>query len=267
MNSPLKSEPLSVPSLTEDRECPQHGTYTARGVDMSLFDPGKVIWSHCPACNEAAAAEKAAAEKREKAAEREMKVRRLLGNAGIPPRFEDRTFESYAAGSLGQRVALASCRAYAANWQTKLETGGSLVLTGGPGTGKTHLACAIASTVIREHLAGVWFGTVTQLLRHVKDTYRKDSDRSEQDAINDLIVPDLLIVDEVGVQTGSDHEKMLMFEVLNERYQQLRPTILISNLSGADLEGYIGQRVMDRFRECGDIIAFEWASHRGKRVA
>jgi DNA replication protein DnaC len=266
MNSPLKSEPLSVQNLSETHDCPTHGAYTARGIDMGMFAPGKVMWSRCPACTEAAAAEKAEAEKRAKAAEREMKVRRLLGNAGIPPRFADRTFDTYAAAGLGQRVALASCRAYAANWPAKLEAGGSLVLTGGPGTGKTHLACAIASAAIREHLASVWFGTVTQLLRHVKDTYRKDSERSEQEAIADLIVPDMLIVDEVGVQTGSDHEKMLMFEVLNERYQQLRPTILISNLNGADLEAYIGQRVMDRFRECGDIIAFEWASHRGKRA-
>jgi DNA replication protein DnaC len=267
MTSPQKLEMPSLQNSTVDRECPKHGTYAARVIDLSLVEPGRVLYGRCPTCATIEANEHEAATLRAQTAEREQKIRRLLGRSGIPPRFEDRTFANYAASNLGQRVALASCRAYGDNWPAKLEVGGSLVLTGGPGTGKTHLACAIASAVCREHLAGAWFGSVTQLLRHIKDTYRRDSERSEQDAINDLVEPDLLIVDEIGVQTGSDHEKMLLFEVLNERYQRLRPTILISNLNGADLEGYIGQRVMDRFRECGDIIAFDWQSHRGKRAA
>ena len=77
--------------------------------------------------------------------------------------------------------------------------------------------------------------------------------------------PDLLILDEIGVQIGSEHEKLLLFDVLNGRYQQCRPTILISNLSGSDLEAYLGQRVMDRYRECGAVLAFDWNSYRGTR--
>ena len=92
-----------------------------------------------------------------------------------------------------------------------------------------------------------------------------NSAESEQGVIDRLIEPCLLIVDEVGVQVGSDHEKLLMFEVLNGRYQSMRPTILISNLSVDELETFLGHRVMDRYRECGAVLPFDWKSHRGMR--
>lgn len=258
---------LSLPQqATIDAHCDKHGPYTARVIDMTALALPSVV-SKCPACSEERKAAEEAAEQQRKVAEREQRVRSIIGRSGIPPRFVERTFVGYRAETVGQRVALATCRKYAETWRAQYERGGSLVLTGGPGTGKTHLACAIATTIAEQFLAVSSFGTVTQVLRHIKETYRRDSERSEQDAINDLLAPDLLIVDEVGVQTGSDHEKMLMFEVLNERYQNLRPTILISNLSSADLEAYIGQRVMDRFRECGSIVAFDWQSFRGSKAA
>jgi len=263
MNSLLTSEkPQSEPCETVDALCQVHGAYTAT---VLTFADCKPIASHCPKCVAKRRAEEAARKEREEQQEREYRVRQLRAASGIPARFMERDFASYTAKEPGQRVALGVCKAFAEAWRDKLKAGASLVLTGGPGTGKTHLACAVASNVMQTHLATVAFGTVATLLRHIKDSYRKDSGRSEQDAIDDLVRPDLLIVDEVGVQVGSDHEKLLMFEVLNSRYQELRPTILISNLNAADLEAFLGQRVMDRYRECGSVLAFDWQSHRGQK--
>lgn len=220
--------------------------------------------SGCPTC----AAEAKAREEARKQAEADASRRRTLNNlrslSCIPARFTDRTFADYVTTEQGQKIALGVCKAYAGAWPERLASGASLVLTGGPGTGKTHLACAVANAVMDEHLAECKFGTVATILRFIKDTYRKDSDRSEQNAIDALVRPDLLIVDEVGVQVGSEHEKLLMFEVLNARYQELRPTVLISNLSAAELEDFMGQRVMDRYRECGSVLAFDWQSYRGR---
>lgn len=226
---------------------------------------GRQITGKCQKCYAEREAEKAANEEKYQRALRVRQIASLQNASGIPARFADRTFDGYTAETQGQKIALATCRSYAKGWPDRVKEGGSLVLSGGPGTGKTHLAAAVGNHVMQEHLAGVFFGTVFSMLRHIKDTYRKDSQRSEQDAINDLIAPELLILDEVGVQTGSEHEKLLMFEVLNARYQELAPTILISNLSASDLEAFLGQRVMDRYRECGHVIAFDWQSHRGRK--
>lgn len=224
----------------------------------------KPFQSRCPKCSaERKAAEDARREREEQRAH-DRRVYELRSEANIPARFAERRFSDYTASVQGQRIALGVCKAFADTWPDKRKAGASLVLTGSPGTGKTHLACAVANAVMDAHLASVLFGTVTGALRFIKDTYRKDSERSERDALRRLTSPDLLILDEVGVQLGSEHEKLLMFEILNARYQDLLPTILISNLTGAELEAFLGQRVMDRYRECGSVLAFDWASHRGR---
>lgn len=262
-SEPQPSQPLeTIDHEVVDAICPEHGPYKARSMQLDFMR--KPIVSPCPTCSAERRAEEDARKEREAQAARRRKVDEVRSESRIPARFAGRAFADYAATVQGQKIALSVCKAYAAAWPEKLAAGASLVLTGGPGTGKTHLACAVANAVMDEHIAVCKFGTVATVLRYIKDTYRKDSDRSEQDAINDLIRPELLIVDEVGVQVGSEHEKLLMFEVLNARYQELRPTILISNLSGGELEEFMGQRVMDRYRECGSILAFDWDSYRGR---
>jgi DNA replication protein DnaC len=120
--------------------------------------------------------------------------------------------------------------------------------------------------VIQEFQAVVVFEPVSQALRKIKETYRDGSDKRESDVIGGYTACDLLILDEIGAQVGSEHEKQLMFEILNDRYQDMRPTILISNLNAQELEQFLGHRVMDRYRECGVVLAFDWESHRGAKA-
>jgi DNA replication protein DnaC len=264
MNQPQTMSCPSPSAETVAALCPTHGAYEARLIDFSVIG-GKPLTSRCPLCVADAAARREAEEAEQKARERQHRVAGLLSESGIPTRFQARTLDNFDAAEAGQKRALAVCRRYVETWPEQKEKGTSLILSGGPGTGKTHLACAIGSAVIEQHLSRAVFMTVTEALRSIKDTYRKDAESSEQDAINALLRPSLLILDEVGVQVGSDHEKMLMFEILNGRYMECRPTILLSNLSASDLEVYLGQRVMDRYRECGAVIAFDWKSYRGRK--
>jgi DNA replication protein DnaC len=264
MNQPLTTSSLnhSVDAVTS--LCPTHGQYEATVMGLGI-DGIKPILSRCPTCKREHHA--AFEERQKREAEREMAnlIAQRTAESLIPRRFADRRFSNYIADELGQKRALNVCRRYVDSWAEQRPKGTSLIFTGGPGTGKTHLACAIASELIEMHQTRVLFVSVTEALRRIKETYRKDSEESERVAIDSLLTPTLLILDEIGVQIGSDHEKLLLFEVLNGRYNDLQPTILLSNLSAADLEGYLGQRVMDRYRECGAVIAFDWASRRGAR--
>lgn len=73
------------------------------------------------------------------------------------------------------------------------------------------------------------------------------------------------MLDEVGVQFGSETEKLMLFDVLNERYEERRSTILLSNLDLNGVKGFLGERVFDRIREDGgQYIPFDWESFRGK---
>lgn len=266
MNSPISSD-QPAPDNDERVEtiCGRHGAYSARVIKHPFG--GNPFVSSCPACVEAAKAREESAAEAEKVRQREQRVQTLLNRSGIPQRFHGASIDAYVAETPGQIRVRDACRRYVDGFEQSRKRGASIVMCGRPGTGKTHLACAIAESLITASLTSAEFFTVLGAIRSIKDTYRRDSETSESDAIAALVSPSLLVLDEVGVQVGSEHEKMLLFEIINERYQQCRPTILISNLSGDELTVYLGERIMDRFRECGGILAFDWQSHRGKRAA
>jgi DNA replication protein DnaC len=105
---------------------------------------------------------------------------------------------------------------------------------------------------------------LADLVREIKSTWAKTSERSESDVIAFYSALPALFLDEVGVQFGSDTEKLLISEIIDNRYQELRPTVLISNLDITGVKQCIGERSYDRLREDGGkVIAFDWESYRG----
>jgi DNA replication protein DnaC len=245
--------------------CEKHGEYTGEAFRSG---PGQE-W-HNPPCNACWEEEKAAMERRVKTAEaareekRQERVATYLKKSGLPLRWEGRGFSAYVPHSDGARKALDVCQRYAQDFPEMQRLGACLVMGGKPGTGKSHLAASIVKYVIREHVKSAIYLTILKAIRQVKETYRKGSETTEQEAIDALAKPDLLVLDEVGVQYGTDAEKQIAFEIINTRYENLQPTIIISNLNAAELTAFIGERVMDRLKEKGGrLLAFGWQSYRG----
>lgn len=242
----------------EPRTCEKHGDYQARHLFRDRF-------AGCPECRR----EREEAEEQEKREAMrqayEASMWMTIDRAGIPERFTSKTLQNYDAQTPEQRAALTFAKRYAEDFAAIMKTGRSAIFLGRPGTGKSHLACAIGQHAIRQHRASVLFITVLRAMRSIKDTWVKGSEVSESQAIAALVSPDLLILDEVGVQFGSDFEKNTLFDVLNERYERRRPTLFLSNLTKQEIAGFLGERVMDRIREDGGkVIPFTWESHRGR---
>lgn len=145
------------------------------------------------------------------------------------------------------------------------QSAGNLILSGSVGTGKTLIAGSAVAALIRDgHYAKI--RTVSSIIRHLKGSWRRDCEYTEQDVIDDMIKLDLLVIDEIGVQFGSDTEKMFIFEIIDGRYNKMKPTILISNLAVDGIKELIGDRCIDRLREDGGkVIAFDYESQRGKK--
>jgi DNA replication protein DnaC len=253
-------EHISKSKPTEDRTCDKHGSYT------SINYIGRV-WSGCPVCRAETEAEEKAKKDAEEAEQRVRNWERRLGQSGIPPRFQDRTLENFVAESEAQQKALTFAKSYADEFNEALKTGRSALFVGKPGTGKTHLAAGIGMNLLKKGHP-VLFMTVMRAIRRVKDTWGKGREESETEAIAAMVEPHLLILDEVGVQFGSDFEKNLIFDIINERYENRLPTILMSNLPTAEVRAYLGDRVFDRMKEDGGArIVFDWESHRGRQEA
>ena len=108
----------------------------------------------------------------------------------------------------------------------------------------------------------VRYTTALDLVRAVRDTWRRDSDRSELQLLNYLERLDLLVIDEIGMQYGTDGEQTILFDVLDRRYREVRPTILLTNQDKAGFKQFVGERTFDRLAETCRWVAFDWESYR-----
>ncbi|OVZ73122.1 ATP-binding protein [Yersinia intermedia] len=136
-------------------------------------------------------------------------------------------------------------------------------MCGSCGTGKNHLAVAMTKQIINEHQDSVLLTSVMRITRAIKRTWQKDAEDTEDDIYHLYSSLDLLIIDEVGVQFGSEAEKLILFEIINTRYENFKPTILISNLTISELAVIVGDRIVDRMTEGGGAtLVFDWDSFR-----
>ena len=109
----------------------------------------------------------------------------------------------------------------------------------------------------------VIYTTVIELLRAIRETWRRNSEQSENAVIEKYRGTGLLILDEVGVSFGSEAEKVQLFDVLDGRYRDMRPTVIVSNLNGNELKKALGPRLYDRLMHNGsDVVLFDWDSFR-----
>ncbi len=176
---------------------------------MGLSFGGKKRWNGCFRCREQKEKlQEVQAREKRKQSQREAAKHQLaqrFRGVGIPLRFQSRTFENYQPETDAQKKAWTMAVAFAENFEIVRKHGACLVLCGSPGTGKTHLAAAVANRLYIKHL--VLFRGVLAAVRHVKNTWNRNSELNEAEAIADLVKPDLLILDDVGVQFGSEAEK------------------------------------------------------------
>lgn len=229
--------------------CPKHGRYQASTVDSGgrqRFLPD------CPECT------------------RDRRLAKEFGRAAIPERFAGRTFDAFHVTNDDQaRAVKVSARFVEKFADSILPNGRCLIFAGKPGTGKSHLACAIGQELIKRGHSALYC-KAGEIVRRVKDSWRKDSKETEEQIYNALAAVDLLIIDEIGLQRGSEFEQEVISEVIDKRYLRRRPIIIMTNLDVDNagghgrqtLENYIGERAFDRLCDGGLVCKFNWQSFR-----
>jgi DNA replication protein DnaC len=232
--------------------CDTHGPYSARHIIGVRF-------SQCPACIQEASDKEQAGRAH---ADRQAKIDARMARSGIGERFKDRNFGNYLAATDGQKHALEVARTYADDFDEHWKAGTGLTFSGKPGTGKSHLAMAVISQIIHSLKSYGQYTTCMELIREVRNTWRKDSEDSEMSVIARFSEVPLLVIDEIGVQYGTDGEQTVLFEILDRRYREMMPTILLTNQGAEGLRTFIGDRSFDRLRENSRWVAFEWESFR-----
>ena len=145
--------------------------------------------------------------------------------------------------------------------------GRSLIFTGKPGRGKTHLAVAIAYRAIQNGF-DAFFTTAAALIDDLSAAFRAGELAA---ALPPYTHPSVLVVDEVGYLTyGTDAANML-FHVVNERHRRRRSMIFTTNKSlsawGRVLhDDDLAQAIIDRVLERGRLLRLDGPSIRTLHV-
>ncbi|QFQ31881.1 DNA replication protein DnaC [Buchnera aphidicola] len=188
-----------------------------------------------------------------------MKMQRVLGRSGIRELYMNCSFENYKIEHEGQRKVLKAAKRYAEEFNENIA---SFIFSGRPGTGKNHLASAIGNYLIL-HGKSILIVTVADLMSNMKGTFSGSSNITEENLLHNLSSVDLLMIDEIGMQTESRYEKVIINQIVDRRSSSKRSTGMLSNLDHKGMKNLLGERVIDRMRLGNSLwLTFEWESYR-----
>lgn len=185
---------------------------------------------------------------------RDVLIRQALTQSGMPIRALD---------------ALKGTRDTEAMRATSAVPSGVLLLSGPAGTGKTVAAVAMAHRHMTKAMADnpertKEYPQRTALFVRAVTAARMSAYGAEtHDAVGQITSARLLILDDLGAEFASPVWDMLLFEILDVRHGDMRPTIITTNLGRDALRERYGQRFAERIREGGSVHYLNGDSMRG----
>ncbi|WVH05534.1 hypothetical protein KKJFFJLC_00043 [Vibrio phage vB_VpaS_PGB] len=190
----------------------------------------------------------------------EHQAKQSIGRSGILPLHMDCTIDNFIATSESQKKAKAFSKWYVDSFESN--NGGGFIFGGTPGTGKNHLAAGICNALMARKKSCLVI-TVTELMQKLRNCYQDGSETTEDQFIRSMIEFDFLVLDEIGLQRGTDAERLALNQIVDQRISRFKPTGMLTNLSAKEMNACLGDRVMDRMRmNNGKWIAFDWESYR-----
>ena len=199
----------------------------------------------------------------------------MLKSFDIPKRFKNKTINNYDPDRLSnQNNPYKKVKEYIENYEKMDDEGNWLVLTGGYGLGKTHLALAAGREILKFYakeyvkdnprnyrfLGGrkkAIFINSSELVQEIRDSYDNDM-IDERTVMERYKGVELLIIDDLGTEKASDWQHEKMYLILNYRYEECKNTIITTNLNTTELKKQVSERVVERMIEASAGGEYLW---------
>ena len=149
--------------------------------------------------------------------------------ANLSKRFSKRTFETFNIENEMQKSAYNKAFDYAKNIKKHIENGTNMIFVGkgSVGTGKTHLACAIANNVLEQGIPVkvINVAVLVDELKEFTSAFKKE-----------LKTVKVLLIDDMGKENGTLWICSEIYGIINTRYENELPTIITTEGTLKDLE-------------------------------
>lgn len=228
--------------LTEGN-CEQHGS-------ANVLVRAGLDW-HCPRCLEA--------KMRADTDAMVLKERStwLMSVATIPVKYVGKEFVATTPEQKKARNAVRTFR----DFIMREQSWAALLMVGKTGTGKTLLACQFAQSLMANASKSVRYITATGMISEIQASYKAEG-KSEEGEILRFVQYDVLILDEIDAIRATDNAALLLTEIINRRYNENKPVVIITNQPFDNLNKFVGDRVHSRLHENAFPCAFTWADAR-----
>ena len=231
-------------SKRDPNVCPHCGGSGWVRLDVPVGDPafGKAIACSC--------------KERQQEEQRRSDLRRL---SSLEP-FHDKTFDT-----LDLRAAPGLEEAYRVAREYAEQPWGWLVLRGGYGCGKTHLAAAIANYRLAAG-SPVFFSIVPDLLDHLRAAFAPNSDLTYDALFDRIREVELLVLDDLGAENGTAWATEKLFQLINYRYNSRMPMVITTNNR---LLSHMDDRIASRLADVGLVqnVVIEASDYRKRHAA
>ncbi|MCL2210812.1 MAG: ATP-binding protein [Treponema sp.] len=255
--------------IQEEKEytCEEHGVY--RAIPTVLF--GREFDANCPECMRIAEEEKEEEDaKREETLRksREEEKRReyeeYLTEMNIGKKFWNESFETFDAYTPTLKRFKDVCLAFANDPQGRM-----LLMIGKNGNGKNHLA----TSILKKTGGNIY--SVFEIELMLKECYSGKT--GEPELYRRLCTIPVLIINEIGRHKVGEWETNFLSYIVNKRYENLMPTVLITNAHLKDscpnkekgcpdcFQNLMGNDVLSRIVENGEIMLFNEPDYRYKK--
>jgi DNA replication protein DnaC len=158
----------------------------------------------------------------------------LESNAGIPPLYSNASFENFSLrpdNSVeyhAMQNTFLAVRGFAREFPATLKAPG-LLLTGYPGSGKTHLAVAAFRAILAKGFPGLFFD-YQNLLDRIRSGYDAASNSTDKEAYRIAMEIDVLLLDDLGAHRVTDWVMDTVTSIITARCNQRKPIIVTTNL-------------------------------------
>lgn len=174
-----------------------------------------------------------------------------LKRCGLEEEFKEKTFDNYRVTNRCQLEAKGKILNYCKNFK---EENASLIITGRPGTGKTHLAAATMTNLISQNI-GCKYELYTTMLINLKQSVMDEANFIRE--MDKYKVPKVLFLDDFLKGKPTDADLKYIFEIVNERYLKKKPMIISTEMSMQQITNWdeaVASRLFQMSK--GNVIEF-----------
>ena len=180
-------------------------------------------------------------------------------NNTVKPRYQKRNFDTFkiTAENADAYEICQKCAEKIDHTTTK-----GILLTGTPGTGKTHLVVSIHRAVLKKGIASV-FINMSNLVNELLQSFKSGEESLTYMA---ALEKRLVIIDDLGAERLRDWVQEYIYRLINERYEKMLPLVVTTNCGIKELDERIGGPAVDRLAEMCEIVPLEGKSWRRRRA-